>query len=45
MSNKDKEIDIKKQTFYFDFDDITITKIFDPHNIKIDKKSYKNNLI
>ena len=44
MSNKVKDIDIKHRTYYF-FDDIINTKIFDPHNIKIDEKSFKNILI
>ena len=41
MSNKVKEIDIKNQTYYF-FDDIINIKSFNPNNIKIDEKSYKN---
>ena len=44
MSNKVKEIDIKKQTYYF-FDDIINIKNFDANNVKIDEKSYKNILI
>ena len=44
MSNKVKEIDIKNQTYYFFYDIINI-KIFDPNNIKIDEKLYKNILI
>ena len=44
MSNKTKDIDIKNHTYYF-FDDIIDIKNFDPNNIKIDKKSYKNILI
>ena len=44
MSNKVKEIDIKSQTYYF-FDDIINMKYFDPSNIKIDEKLYKNILI
>ena len=44
MSNKVKDIDIKHRTYYF-FDDIINIKNFDPHNIKIDEKSYKNILI
>ena len=43
MSNKFKDISIKNRTYYF-FDDINI-KIFDPNNIKIDEKSYKNILM
>ena len=41
MSNKVKDIDIKKHTYYF-FDGIINIKNFDLNNIKIDKKSYKN---
>ena len=44
MSDKVKDIDIKHRTYYF-FDDIINIKNFDPHNIKIDEKSYKNILI
>ena len=44
MSNKVKEIEVKNQTYYF-FDDIINIKNFDPNNIKIDEKSYKNILI
>ena len=44
MSNKIKDIDIKKHKYYF-FDDIINIKNFDPNNIKIDEKSYKNTLI
>ena len=40
MSNIVKDINIKNHTYYF-FDDINI-KDFDPNNIKIDEKSYKN---
>ena len=39
MSNKD--IDIKNRTNYF-FNDLINIKKFDPKNIKIDEKSYKN---
>ena len=42
MSNKIKDIDINR-THYF-FHDINI-KFFDPNNIKIDEKSYKDILI
>ena len=38
-----RDTDIKNCTHYF-FDDV-ISKVFDPNNIKIDKKSYKNILI
>ena len=44
MSNKVKDIDIKNRTYYFCNDMINITK-FNPHNFKIDEKSYKNSLI
>ena len=43
MSNKVKDIDIKIHTYCF-FHIINI-KNFDPNNITIDKKSYKNILI
>ena len=43
MSNKVKDMDIKKCAYYF-FDDIN-AKNFDPNNIKIHEKSYKNILI
>ena len=41
MSNKVKDIDIKYRTYYF-FNNIINIKIFDPNNIKIEEKSYKN---
>ena len=41
MRNNVKDIDIKNRTYYF-FNDITNMKKFDPNNIKIDDKSYKN---
>ena len=41
MCNKVKDIDIKNRTYYF-FDDIINIKSFNPNNIKIDEKSYKN---
>ena len=44
MSNKIKVSDIKNRTYYF-FHDINNIKIFDPNNIKIDEKSYKDILI
>ena len=44
MSNKNKDIDIKNRTYYF-FDGINNIKNFDPNNVKIDEKSYKNFLI
>ena len=36
-----KETNIKTSIYYF-FDDISSIKNFDPNQIKIDKKSYKN---
>ena len=36
--------DIKSHTYYI-FNDIINVKDFDPNNIKIDKKSYKNILV
>ena len=44
MSNNVKDINIKNHTYYF-FDDTINIKDFDPNNIKIDEKSYKNVLI
>ena len=44
MSNKAKDIIIENHTYYF-FDDFINIKNFDPNNIKVDKKSYKNILI
>ena len=44
MSNKVKDINIKNRTYYF-FNDIIDIENFDPNNIKIDEKSYKNILI
>ena len=44
MSNKFKDVSIKNHTYYF-FDDIINIKNFDPNNIKIDEKSYKNIVI
>ena len=44
MSNKVKDVNIKKRTYYF-FNDIINIKKFDPNNIKIDEKYYKNILI
>ena len=41
MSNKVIDINIKNHICYF-FDDIINIKDFDPNNIKIDEKSYKN---
>ena len=44
MSNKVNDIDIKNCTYYF-FNDIINIKNFDPNNIQIDEKSYKNRLL
>ena len=44
MSNKVEEIDIKNQTFCVFNDNINI-KNFDPNNIKLDEKSFKDILI
>ena len=44
MSNKVKDINMKNWTYYF-FNDIIDIENFDPNNIKIDEKSYKNILI
>ena len=44
MSNNVKDISIKNRTYYF-FDDTINIKDFDPNNIKIDEKSYKNLVI
>ena len=44
MSRKVKEINIKNRTCYFSNDVIDVEN-FDPNNIKIDEKSYKNVLI
>ena len=44
MSNKVKYIDTKNRTYYF-FNDIINIKTFNPNNIKIGEKSYKNILI
>ena len=41
MSNKIKDIDMENSTYYF-LNDIIDIKNFDPNNIKIDEKSYKN---
>ena len=43
MNNKFKNISIENHTYYFF--DINNIKVFDPNNIKIDEKSYKNILI
>ena len=39
-----KDVNIKNDTYYF-FDNIINIKDFDPNNIKINEKSYKNILI
>ena len=44
MSNKVEDTDIKSRTYYF-FDDIINVKNFDPNNINMDEKPYKNILI
>ena len=44
MSNKVEDIDTKNQTFYVFNDNINI-KNFDPNNIKLDEKSFKDILI
>ena len=44
MSNKFKDISIKKHTYYF-FNDIINIKNFDRNNIKTDEKSCKTILI
>ena len=44
MSNEVKNTDIKNRICYL-FNDAFNLKYFDPNNIKIDKKSYKNILI
>ena len=41
MSNKVKDVGIKSRTYYF-FDDIINMKNFDPNNVKVDEKSFKN---
>ena len=41
MSNKVKDIYIKNHMYYF-FNDVTNIKNFDPNNVKVDEKSYKN---
>ena len=40
MSNKIKDVNMKKYTYYF-FDDSISIKIFGPNNTKADQKSYK----
>ena len=45
MSNKVKDIDIKKPHIPFFFNNIINIINFDPNNIKIDEKSHKSSLI
>ena len=45
MRNNIKDINIKKPQAYYFFNDIVNIKDFDPNNIKIDEKSYKNIMI
>ena len=42
--NNVKDINIKNHTYYF-FDDIINIREFDPNNVKLNEKSYKNILI
>ena len=44
MSNKVKDVDIKSRTDYFSMI-LSIQNNFDPNNIKLVEKSYKNILI
>ena len=44
MSNKVKDVSIKNYTYYF-FNDLINIENFEPNNINIDEKSYKNTLI
>ena len=44
MNNQVKDIDIKNRAYYF-FNDIINIKHFDPNNVKINEKSYKNILV
>ena len=44
MSNKVKDINVNDHIYYF-FNDVINIKNFDPNNIKIDEKTYKNILI
>ena len=44
MSKKIEDIDIKNHMYQF-FDDIVNIKSFDPNNVKINEKTYKNILI
>ena len=44
MNNNVKDVNIKNRSYYF-FNEIINIENCDPHNIKIDEKSYKNVLI
>ena len=44
MRNKVKDIEMKNHTYYL-FNDMINIKNFDPNNIKLDEKSYKNIII
>ena len=44
MNNKVKDVSIKNYTYYF-FNDLINIENFEPNNINIDEKSYKNTLI
>ena len=44
MSNKFKDIKIKSRRYYL-LNDIVDIENFDPNNIKLDEKSYRNILI
>ena len=44
MSKKIKDLDIKKHTYY-SFEDTINIHFFDPNEIKIHEKSYKNILV
>ena len=44
MSNKVKDINVNDHIYYF-FNDVINIKNFDPNNIKIDEKTYKNIVI
>ena len=44
MSNKIKDISLKNHTYFF-FNNVLDIKEFDPNNIKIFEKSYKNILV
>ena len=44
MTNEVKDMNMKNRIYYF-FNDIINIQNFDPNNIKINEKSYKNILI